>query len=67
MCRPISLSSRLLRRNDWLNCGQVYVFDLNLNKYEPLCQQMVAQKKKTRLTHISFNTTYPVIIVGDDR
>lgn len=46
---------------------QVYVYDLNANKYEPLCEQMVAQKKKTKLTHIEFNPTYPIIIVGDDR
>ncbi|KAK7116011.1 dynein intermediate chain 2, ciliary-like isoform X2 [Littorina saxatilis] len=47
--------------------GKVYVYDLNINKYEPLCEQMVAQKKKTKLTHIEFNPTYPIIIVGDDR
>lgn len=47
--------------------GKVYVYDLNTNKYEPLCEQMVAQKKKTKLTHIEFNPTYPIIIVGDDR
>ena len=28
---------------------------------------LVIQKKKTKLTHIAFNPTYPVIIVGDDR
>jgi len=47
--------------------GKVYVYDLNINKYEPLCEQMVAQKKKTKLTHIEFNPCYPIIIVGDDR
>ncbi|CAF4656330.1 unnamed protein product, partial [Rotaria magnacalcarata] len=35
--------------------GKVYVFDLNVNKYEPLCEQMVVQKKRTKLTHITFN------------
>ncbi|KAL3866455.1 hypothetical protein ACJMK2_043751 [Sinanodonta woodiana] len=47
--------------------GKVFVYDLNVNKYEPLCEQMVAQKKKTKLTHIEFNPIYPIIIVGDDR
>lgn len=47
--------------------GKVFVFDLNVNKYEPICEQSVVQKKKTKLTHISFNTSYPIIIVGDDR
>ncbi|XP_021357604.1 dynein intermediate chain 2, ciliary-like [Mizuhopecten yessoensis] len=47
--------------------GKVFVYDLNINKYEPLCEQMVAVKKKTKLTHIEFNPVYPIIIVGDDR
>lgn len=25
------------------------------------------KKKKTKLTHIAFNLTYPILIVGDDR
>ena len=47
--------------------GKVFVFDLNINKYEPICEQSVVQKKKTKLTHIAFNSKYPMIIVGDDR
>ncbi|KAH9524710.1 hypothetical protein Btru_027600 [Bulinus truncatus] len=47
--------------------GKAFVYDLNINKYEPLCEQMVAQKKKTKLTHVEFNPTYPIMIVGDDR
>lgn len=46
---------------------QMFVYDLNINKYEPLCEQMVAQKKKTKLTHVEFNPKDPIIIVGDDR
>ncbi|XP_063727377.1 dynein intermediate chain 2, ciliary-like isoform X2 [Symsagittifera roscoffensis] len=47
--------------------GNVYVFDLSVNKYEEVCRQMVAKKKKTRLTHIQFNPKHPVLIIGDDR
>ncbi|XP_052796191.1 dynein intermediate chain 2, ciliary-like isoform X3 [Mya arenaria] len=47
--------------------GKLFVYDLNVNKYEPLCEQMVAQKKKTKLTHLEFNPVYPMVIVGDDR
>jgi dynein intermediate chain 1 len=47
--------------------GKVFVFDLNVNKYEPICEQVVVTKKKTKLTHIAFNSTYPVLIVGDER
>ena len=45
----------------------MHVFDLNLNKYEPICEQAVVQKKKTKLTHITFNPDFPIILVGDDR
>ncbi|XP_064618477.1 dynein intermediate chain 2, ciliary-like isoform X3 [Lineus longissimus] len=47
--------------------GKVHVYDLNVNKYEAICEQSVVQKKKTKLTHIAFNPTYPILIVGDDR
>lgn len=47
--------------------GKVHVYDLNINKYEALCEQAVVQKKKTKLTHVSFNPVHPIIIVGDDR
>uniref|UniRef100_A0AAQ5YVT1 Dynein, axonemal, intermediate chain 1, paralog 2 n=1 Tax=Amphiprion ocellaris TaxID=80972 RepID=A0AAQ5YVT1_AMPOC len=47
--------------------GNVHVFDLNINKYEALCQQLVVDKKKAKLTHIAFNPIHPIIIVGDDR
>ncbi|XP_037304236.1 dynein, axonemal, intermediate chain 1, paralog 2 [Pungitius pungitius] len=47
--------------------GHVYVFDLNINKYEEICKQAVVAKKKTKLTHIEFNPIHPLLIVGDDR
>ncbi|XP_078524128.1 dynein axonemal intermediate chain 1-like [Lissotriton helveticus] len=47
--------------------GKVHVFDLNVNKYEAICEQAVVAKKKTKLTHIQFNPIFPIIIVGDDR
>ncbi|EDV26891.1 uncharacterized protein TRIADDRAFT_22484, partial [Trichoplax adhaerens] len=47
--------------------GKIHVFDLNLNKYEPICEQLVVQKKKTKLTHIAFNPHHPIINTGDDR
>jgi dynein intermediate chain 1 len=42
------------------------VFDLSVNKYEALCEQKVTRKKKSVLTHISFNQYHPILIVGDD-
>ena len=52
---------------DFLPDGKVFVYDLNINKYEPVCDQSIVQKKKTKLTHIGFNPTHPIIVVGDDR
>lgn len=47
--------------------GKAHIFDLNINKYEALCEQTVVQKKKTKLTHITFNPKRPILIVGDER
>jgi dynein intermediate chain 1 len=47
--------------------GKVFIFDLNVNKYEPLAEQIVVQKKRTKLTHITFNPLYPILLAGDDR
>ncbi|VDL96027.1 unnamed protein product, partial [Schistocephalus solidus] len=47
--------------------GYVHVYDLNVNKYEALCKQLVVQKRRTKLTHIAFNPIYPILICGDDR
>ncbi|CAE1288943.1 DNAI1 [Acanthosepion pharaonis] len=47
--------------------GQVYVYDLAIDKSEPLCVQVVIFLKKTRLMHLAFNPSHPVILVGDDR
>ncbi len=47
--------------------GKAYVWDLNINKYEPICEQAVISKKKAKLTHVSFNPFEPILILGDDR
>ncbi|XP_015703779.1 dynein intermediate chain 1, axonemal isoform X1 [Coturnix japonica] len=46
---------------------KAHVFDMNVNKYEALCSQVVVAKKKNKTTHIQFNPVYPVVIVGDER
>ena len=45
--------------------SQVVVYDLNENKYEPVCEQQIV--KKAKLTHVTFNPTSPILLVGDDR
>ncbi|KAA3674855.1 uncharacterized protein DEA37_0013140 [Paragonimus westermani] len=47
--------------------GRVHVYDLSVNKYEPLCNQLVVARKKTKLTHLAFNPIHSIIIVGDDQ
>lgn len=47
--------------------GKVCVFDLNINKYKPICVQAVVSKRRNKLTRISFNPKLPIIIVGDDK
>ena len=44
---------------------QVHVYDLDQNKHEPMCDQLVVRKAK--LTRICFNPREPIILVGDDR
>ncbi|CAH8479900.1 unnamed protein product [Schistosoma turkestanicum] len=46
--------------------GRVHVYDISINKYEPLCNQLVVTRKNTKLTHIAFNPKHCIIIVGDD-
>lgn len=45
--------------------GKVHVYDLNENKHEPMCDQLVVRKAK--LTRICFNPKSPILLVGDDR
>ena len=47
--------------------GKVHIYDLYINKYNPICVQAVVPKKKAKLNHISFNRSHPIIIVGDSK
>ncbi|XP_076393246.1 dynein intermediate chain 2, ciliary isoform X4 [Megachile rotundata] len=49
------------------NDGKVTVFDLNVNKYRPICSQPVVNRKKNKPTRLAFNNKLPFIIVGDDK
>merc|ERR1712216_739794 len=45
--------------------GKVHVFDLKINKHEPLCEQRVV--KRSKLTKVQFNEHDPIVLVGDER
>ena len=47
--------------------GKVHIYDLYINKYNPICVQAVVPKKKAKLNHISLNQTHLIIIVGDSK
>ncbi|KAK4885777.1 hypothetical protein RN001_002048 [Aquatica leii] len=47
--------------------GSAYIFDINVNKYKPICVQPVVSRKKYKLTRIAFNNKLPIIICGDDK
>lgn len=44
--------------------GRAVIFDLSINKYRPVCEQQIV--KKTKLTHLTFNPTQGLLLVGDD-
>ena len=45
--------------------GKAYVFDLSLNKHEPICEQKIL--KRWKLTKITFNPKNPIVLCGDER
>ncbi|KAH8280411.1 hypothetical protein KR018_006582 [Drosophila ironensis] len=47
--------------------GKVHVFDLNVNKYKPICIQAVVPKRKNKLTRLAFNEKLAFIVVGDEK
>jgi len=47
--------------------GRVRVFDLEVNKHEPIGEMKTKSSKKARLTNICFNPVTPIICVGDDK
>ena len=49
------------------NDGKVSVFDLSVDRHEPLCDQSLALGAGRKLTRVAFNTKDPIILVGDDK
>ena len=47
--------------------GKLVVYELNVDKYAPLCEQIIVQKKRTKLTHLAFNAEHPVVVAGDSK
>mmetsp|Transcript_3187 Transcript_3187/g.11528 ORF Transcript_3187/g.11528 Transcript_3187/m.11528 type:complete len:710 (-) Transcript_3187:55-2184(-) len=45
--------------------GRVLVYDLMVNKHGALCNQKVV--KKAKLTHVRFNATEAILLVGDEK
>ena len=45
--------------------GKVHVYDMHFDRYNPICAQQIVSGRKYKLNHISFNPSFPIIIVGD--
>ena len=45
--------------------GKVHVYDLHFDRYNPVCVQQIVKSPRYKLNHISFNPSFPIIIVGD--
>lgn len=53
-------------RDPKVSTGKVCVYDLSVNKHEPIGEYHMP-KKKSKLTNICFNPIEPIICVGDDK
>ena len=47
--------------------SEVLVYDININRLEPICRQRIVSPKKAKLTHLVFSSFYPIILVGDNK
>jgi len=47
--------------------GKAHVYDLNANRYQPICMQNIVGKRRNKLTRLAFNPKHPMIVVGDER
>ncbi|CAG9860678.1 unnamed protein product [Phyllotreta striolata] len=47
--------------------GKIHVYDLNVNKYKPICVQAIVSKKKNKTTKLAFNYNLPILVIGDDK
>ena len=45
--------------------GKVILYDLDINKYKPICSQKVVSYKVGHLNSIAFNNVEPLVILGD--
>ena len=59
---PLLLLLRLLWY--WCVCLQLRLYDLNVNKHEPVGETRVV--KKAKLTHVCFNPKEPVVLVSSE-
>ena len=47
--------------------GRVTVFDLSIDKYTPVCRQLVVSASKATLNTVTFNCSEPILLVGDNK
>jgi dynein intermediate chain 1 len=47
--------------------GFIRIYDLDLNKYNSICTQMLVRPPQNTLSSMQFNWKLPLIVVGDGR
>ena len=47
--------------------GELFIYDIDINRYEPICQTPVVETQDGSLTSVSFHPKWPVILVGDEK
>nr|XP_027207237.1 dynein intermediate chain 2, ciliary-like [Penaeus vannamei] len=46
--------------------GRVFVYDLFLRRYHPLCVQNLLQRRRSSLTCVALNPSQPIVLVGGE-
>ncbi|ROT80993.1 putative dynein intermediate chain 2, ciliary-like isoform X3 [Penaeus vannamei] len=47
--------------------GRVFVYDLFLRRYHPLCVQNLLQRRRSSLTCVALNPSQPIVLVGGEK
>lgn len=44
--------------------GKLYAFDLDISKFDPICDQLVT--KRSKMIHVGIHAKWPIIVAGDE-
>lgn len=47
--------------------GILYIYDIDLNRFEPICKTFISETNEGGLTSVTFHPKWPVVLVGDEK